>query len=1029
MPALFARSKAKRQRLSEDSNLVERANDGFWTPGMGESTASTETPIRVINPKHVAATAEPTILTIESPTIVTLTPTVVVVTVTSLVEETPTATPSLAATLSTQDKLFGGASSSAVKIINVSDDATTSSALETESSSAITTDAPAPIPTASAILSDSSSEAALSTESPVDSASSAEAPPTETERVFGLPSQSQIAVVSTSAESVESPTSIATSATPTLALESASQVAALSSSTASSSEAIFSLDSSRIAVVASSSETPSASSVLSSIIGASGASSFATSLPLSSASSSSEKVFSLASSHIAVVSTGAAASSSLAAASSSRLAASSASAAASRSAAATAIDGASYTTSSLSSTYTSASRSDDAASSSGQTSTEQFFKSIGRSPISITITALVSVAILAVLVGIAAFFIRRCTRRRRRAAAGHRHLGSDGGSPRLGAGAWGEKDMEEKGREVDSDDETDESDVHPEAVWRRRVDRMNAQAAQRYPSLAPAAPIARTRAQVAVAPEMSPISEQMTSSDWTSFIGDGDWGDSVDGRSRMGSIDSNASTEPAILASFSTRGLDPNDRNPHPLRHSWVPSFGSFDSPSLKSLGSPSSQYSPDDEESLVAGLPPTPRSRNFSIEPPSPSTIKAPHSPSKTNLQQSLDRLVGSAAEYLGGFFSDDGHSKPEEDRYTSFKSPRKAPPTPIIIPPTPRAASLSLMSPPTYTAPAFPDRAATYAAPAPEEPTRPATSRGTNLSFLERSYSDGSQFLGVAHGHVARNLRGKLAIAAGKEKPYNSGKGVTSWSMEEEQAAKEACEQDSLLGGAGTSTVQDPNAEASIDPFDDSHAAPAPQSPPSPTPRAETPPSSSASQPLIPFLSPFGNPRSMNFPNADDDKDKDSNYWSDETTSTIKRPLSMGSTIRPSPKKERPLAPTLVTRRFSTKSGSSSSSSSSDNNDDEGKRTPTASQLQRSFSDSQIAASSSTSRPRPVSMASLGTFGSRDSDEDGLTSTESGGSDESDSSRAKRERMRRIEEQERTRRLMAERRRRSSGEIIKRV
>lgn len=581
--------------------------------------------------------------------------------------------------------------------------------------------------------------------------------------------------------------------------------------------------------------------------------------------------------------------------------------------------------------------------------------------------------------------------------------------------------MEEKGD--DSDDGTDESDVHPEALWRRRVDRMNALASQRFPSPAPAAPLTRTRAQVAVAPEMSPISEQMSSSDWTSFIGDGDWGESADGRSRIGSIDSNA--DPTILASFSTKGLDPNDRNPHPLRHSWVPSFDSFDSPSLRSLGSPSSQYSPDDEESLVAGLPPTPRSRNFSgTEPPSPSTTEAPHSPSKTNLQQSLDRLVGSAAENLGGFFSDDGHSKVDDvDRYTTFRGPRKAPPTPIIIPPTPR--TLSAPSPPSISGPTFPERAATYTAVAPEETSRPATSRGTNLSFLERSYSDGAQFLGVAHGHVARNLMGKLAVAAGREKPlYSSSKGLTSWSMDEEQAAKQACEQDSLLGGAGSSTVLHPQAEESIDPFDDSHAAPTPQTPPSCAPRAEAPPPSAASQPLIAFLSPFGQPRSMNFPNADEDKGN----WSDETTSTIKRPLSMGSTIRPSPRKERPLAATLVARRFSTNSASSSSSSSSEHHADDNSN-PTSSQLQRSFSDSQIAASSAAARPRPVSMASTGTFGSRDSEEDDLTSTESGGSDESDSSRAKRERMSRIEEQERTRRLMSERRRRSSGEIIKRV
>lgn len=190
-------SPAERFRHSHELTLVH-------CTGMGESTVA---PTRVINPKHTAIVAEPTILTIDSPTIVTFTPSVVVVTVTSLVEETaPTAAPSLAATFSTDENLFGGASSSAIKIINISDDATSSSALETETSFLSTTDVSAPSPTASAALSSESiSEAASSTGLPLDSASSTEASATETERVFGLPSQSQIAVVSSSAESIESP--------------------------------------------------------------------------------------------------------------------------------------------------------------------------------------------------------------------------------------------------------------------------------------------------------------------------------------------------------------------------------------------------------------------------------------------------------------------------------------------------------------------------------------------------------------------------------------------------------------------------------------------------------------------------------------------------------------------------------------------------------------------------------------------------------------------------------------------------------
>lgn len=687
-------------------------------------------------------------------------------------------------------------------------------------------------------------------------------------------------------------------------------------------------------------------------------------------------------------------SSASAAAASSRLSASSASAAASRS---TAYRNTPSTPSP--SSRSSASNSDDVAASSGQTSTERLFGSIGRSPVSITLTALISAAILAILLGITAFFLRRCYRRRRRVA--HRSLGSEGGSPR--DGAWGEKDLEEKFEpQVDSDED---EGIDDEAVWRRRVNRLNAMNASR-PYAAPV--VARSKPQVSVAPEMSPISERMTSSDWTSFVGDGEFGDSTNGSSRKGSVDSQ--DEAAFIETFSSKGLTA-DMHPHPLRHSWIPSD---DSDSDHSFDEASSRYSPD-EESLIAGLPPTPRSRNFSTSPPvSPGQLQpTPRSPSKSgDLQLSLDRLVGSAAEYFGAFFSDDGHSSADHsktqedgeaaDRFTSFKKPRKAPPTPIIIPPTPRFTS---SSPPPVSAPTFPVRAATYTASATEEPSRPVTSRGSNLSFLERSYSDGAAFLGVAHAHVARSVRGKLALAAGREKGLAAG--ATSWEgVRDSAAVREESEQDSLPQDEAQA-----QAPAQADnPFDDSNAVASPTVPYNPPSLGRQTPPPTVGLPLLPYLSPFGTSRAANATPVTAEDDKDSNYWSDETTSTVKnysRPLSMGSTIRPTPRTTTQRQ-SMLARRVSIASSSSCSSSSSE---DEPRP------LQRTFSSPELAAAASR-RPRPVSTASTGTFGSRESEWEESSSAESV---ESDSSRAKRERV--------TRALMSERRRRSEGEVIKRV
>ncbi|KAK4053491.1 hypothetical protein OIV83_001658 [Microbotryomycetes sp. JL201] len=322
--------------------------------------------------------------------------------------------------------------------------------------------------------------------------------------------------------------------------------------------------------------------------------------------------------------------------------------------------------------------------SAGESSAEHFFSTIGKSPGSIVLVVLVCVgfAALAVLIG---WLLIRC-RRRRRDARGVR-IGSDHGSP-----FWGHEGKDpEKGQAfgaphygatkslLDDDDEDDR--VEPEDVWRRRVGRI------------------------------ASASEQGTdASSWTSMIGDHEFPTSESGagaaNNRVSDMTLSSTGTSAQTFGYGTLGLAPPPAlRPHPLRNSFVPTF----SPSLYSrdgdshlTGEGSSPTSPPAPllSYTLPSPPRTPTAGAFKEPPMTPqTTVSSPRSPlssgsprtpllqrspdSSKSLRESLSQVMGAAAEYIGNMLHADNQT--EADRYTYFSSPRKAPPTPVIIPPSP--------------------------------------------------------------------------------------------------------------------------------------------------------------------------------------------------------------------------------------------------------------------------------------------------------------------------------------------------------
>lgn len=635
---------------------------------------------------------------------------------------------------------------------------------------------------------------------------------------------------------------------------------------------------------------------------------------------------------------------------------------------------------------------DDGSATGQASSAAEFFGSIGRSPISITLTALVSAGILAILIGILAFFIRRCHRRRKRNAFGHQ-LGSEGGTP--GAPRWvNDKEYSEKEgapiRNLMDEDDLDDSDVHPEAVWRRRMSSMDSSlGGHRGP-------------RVAMAPDMSPISERVASSDWTSFGGDHEWGSDGE-ESRRGSNDAalasigvaRRQSLPSFALPTSSNGnqtfgsattsnqlLRPN---PHPLRHSFVPTTPSqysndsasdhtmqmHESPSLSPPGPyPSPRALPTIASVMLsAGSPPV-----------GADEVRSPSQPG--SWRQSLDKVMTAAAEYLSGKLPED-RLEEGNDRYTAFRS--------STFPS--RGGPISI--PAITVAPSHPGRAATYSGAGPQSSTR-HLSTFDERSIQKRPLSDASiesrpasSFLTI-QGQVARGARGtrtRLAQAAGREHDLDSqrllGTGAaatTSWetsSGEGESLMIPSSPSDSD-SSSGNSTVANPpvSRKPSYDP------------PPVPTTRLADPPLPPVA-PLFAPTSPFSAQQTPNTP-----------------LHTLSQLSPRGVSPDWSSSSSSSLAGNLTVRR----AGSNASTSSG------GSRTVRA--TRRSLN---------ASKAKAASIRSTRTFGTRTS--------EAGSSDESeplsDSSRGRREKVKRAYaavQEEMTRRLMAERRRRSEGEVIKR-
>ncbi|GAA5884659.1 hypothetical protein JCM6882_005337 [Rhodosporidiobolus microsporus] len=430
-PSSFRRRTVLVERMEEEGQLEERANDGFWTPGMGE-------------PGFDEATATGQVL---APTVEEAVPTVLVVTVTAEVEVAATTVTQLVQPLETaslpiaasspapdaSERLFGGASSSAGvgKVLQLSTPAEADEATSTPAllAPAETTSARAQAPTSAAAV-PAVSEAAATT----------------SEKIFNAKWDSQVrAVVASTSEAAE-PAAVSTTPVPFVVL----------TQTTSSARS-----SSRIAVVApSSSTTPAVESASTPLVDTS-------TRPVSGLSS---LIVGFPSASTTVA---------LAASSSSPLLSASSTSAPSSSARSTASTADSSSPSSSASSASSAS-SPSSTVSARDSSAGSFFSKLGKSPANIALTTIVSVGILAVLIGILAFFLRRCHRRRKKALLGDL-LGSEAGDTPAPKERWTEKFNDEDeplagygaaagisgGGLAYLDAES--PGIEPDEVWRRRL--------------------------------------------------------------------------------------------------------------------------------------------------------------------------------------------------------------------------------------------------------------------------------------------------------------------------------------------------------------------------------------------------------------------------------------------------------------------------------------------------------------------------------------------------------------------------------
>ncbi|SCZ93559.1 BZ3500_MvSof-1268-A1-R1_Chr6-3g08739 [Microbotryum saponariae] len=344
------------------------------------------------------------------------------------------------------------------------------------------------------------------------------------------------------------------------------------------------------------------------------------------------------------------------------------------------------------------------------------FHSLPRST-SLALTVLLVFALLGLLGCCCGCFIMRRRRRRSRGT----QLGSENGSIREkfnekypGARALNDNEAGNPfgdGARVEDDGEDDDS-IQPEALWRRRLNRLNNSSG--WDSANP-----HMQAPQSVA--TADMTERRGSfSTWTSFDGVGTFYEESEMgagslRQRQASHDmaiSGYSIDPPSVV-FAGEQAQQAQRygqhfglaaDRHPLAMSFIPltpSQYSEHSADMTPTGSPSKLHPFNPTSPAREALPGFGLVTLSSNSPPVPaSNIRPPTTPGAW--RSSLDKIMGSAVEFLAGKSdSRRGSYGSLDDRYTSFMAPRRAPPTPLArantISVPPKAATTMGMFGPT--------------------------------------------------------------------------------------------------------------------------------------------------------------------------------------------------------------------------------------------------------------------------------------------------------------------------------------------
>ncbi|GAA5855528.1 hypothetical protein JCM8547_007873 [Rhodosporidiobolus lusitaniae] len=447
--------------------LAKRADDGFWTPGMGEAGFD----------KTASQTLDGSAM--DDSTTVFVTVTAPATTVTQLVDSVAPAVvrnPKAAAATSAD---FPAASTSAGRVLDVASSVGVgkvvqlSSAAEQAAPSSATTTA-REAPTSSPAPQDPAMSSHAVQRVTTTSSAAEQAAATTSEALFNPSRNSAIRAVATTSSA---PAAVTTSA---------------AASPATSSSSALNYRSSRIAVVASSSSSASsivntpASSLSTSVDSPSSTSPRSTALVVGLASASTSA--SLASTNPSSSTNSLSSSSPTAIASSATSSASSAGLAS----AAPSLAASLSSSPSFSSSHSSTSSSTSATPTSNRTTS--FFDRLGSSPANIALTSIVSAAILAVLLGLLAFLVRRCHRRRKHERFVKLGGGEGGGdeTPPFGE-PWerferlddGSPEMvQRRPRQPDLLD-AESPGVEEDEVWRRRMGETGAQRAWKRSSGAP----------------------------------------------------------------------------------------------------------------------------------------------------------------------------------------------------------------------------------------------------------------------------------------------------------------------------------------------------------------------------------------------------------------------------------------------------------------------------------------------------------------------------------------------------------------